>query len=329
MALTNPSSTMTEIVTTTLRNRTGKLADNVSKNNALLMRLKKKGKVKPVSGGRTIVQELEYAENGTFKRYSGYEALNISPSDVFTGAEYNYAQAACAISISGLEMLQNSGENAIIDLLESRIQNAEKTLVNNIALDCYSDGTADGGRQIGGLQLLVDSTPLTGIIGGIDASTTVGSFWRNIAFSSVTDGGTAATSANIQSYMNRVYVQLVRGSDKPDLIVADNNYWRLYLESLQAIQRISSDEMAQAGFDSLKYMSADVVLDGGYGGGAPTNNMFFLNSDYIYFRPHSDRNFTPLGDDRFAVNQDAMVKLIGFAGNMTVSNRRLQGILFA
>jgi hypothetical protein len=327
MTLVNPSSTLTEIVTTTLRNRTGKLADNVTKNNALLNRLKKKGKVKPVSGGRTIVQELEYAENGTFKRYSGYEALNISPSDVFTGAEFNYAQAACAISISGLEMLQNSGENAIIDLLESRIQNAEKTLVNNIAVDCYSDGTADGGRQIGGLQLLVDSTPSTGIVGGIDASTTVGSFWRNIALDATTDGGAAATSANIQSYMNRVYVQLVRGADKPDLIVADNNYWRVYLESLQAIQRIASDEMAQAGFDSLKYMGADVVLDGGYGGGAPTNSMFFLNTDYIYFRPHSDRNFAPLGDDRFAVNQDAMVKLIGFAGNMTVSNRRLQGIL--
>lgn len=327
MPLVNPSSTLTEIVTTTLRNRTGKLADNVTKNNALLNRLKKKGKVKPVSGGRTIVQELEYAENGTFKRYSGYEALNISPSDVFTGAEFNYAQAACAISISGLEMLQNSGENAIIDLLESRIQNAEKTLVNNIAVDCYSDGTADGGRQIGGLQLLVDSTPSTGTVGGIDASTTVGSFWRNIAFDATTDGGAAATSANIQSYMNRVYVQLVRGADKPDLIVADNNYWRTYLESLQAIQRIASDEMAQAGFDSLKYMGADVVLDGGYGGGAPTNSMFFLNTDYIYFRPHSDRNFAPLGDDRFAVNQDAMVKLIGFAGNMTVSNRRLQGIL--
>jgi hypothetical protein len=72
MALTNPSSAMTEIVTTTLRNRSGKLADNISKNNALLYRLKAKGKVKPVSGGRTIVQELAYAENGTFKRYSGW-----------------------------------------------------------------------------------------------------------------------------------------------------------------------------------------------------------------------------------------------------------------
>lgn len=68
MALSNPSATMTEIVTTTLRNRTGKPADNVSKNNALLKRLERKGNVKTVDGGRTIVQELEYAENGTYKR---------------------------------------------------------------------------------------------------------------------------------------------------------------------------------------------------------------------------------------------------------------------
>jgi hypothetical protein len=57
--------------------------------------------------------------------------------------------------------------------------------------------------------------------------------------------------------------------------------------------------------------------------------MYFLNTDYIFFRPHAERNFAPLGDERFAVNQDAMVKLIGFAGNMTVSNRRLQGCLVA
>ena len=326
MALVNPSSTLTEIVTTTLRNRTGELADNVTTNNALLMRLRKKGKIKPVSGGRTIVQELEYAQNGTFKRYSGYEALNISPSDVFTGAEYNYAQAAVAVSISGLEMIQNSGEEAIIDLLESRIENASKTLVNNIALDCYSAGTADGGRQIGGLQLLVAATP-TNKVGGIDASTTVGNFWQNTSFSAVTNGGAPTSSANIVSYMNRVYVQQVRGADRPDLIIGDNNMYRYYLESLQSIQRIGDSEMAEAGFDVLKYMNCDVVLDGGYGGGEVANTMHFLNTDYIYFRPHSERNFEPIGEDRFAVNQDAMVKLIGFAGNMTVSNRRLQAVL--
>jgi len=280
-----------------------------------------------VSGGRTIVQELNYQENGTYKRYSGYEVLNISPSDVFTGAEYNYAQAAVAVSISGLEMLQNSGEEAIIDLLEGRIENAEQTLTNNVALDIYSNGTADGGRQIGGLQLLVSTTPTSGVVGGIDPS--VWAFWRNVFFSGVTTGGAATSTATIQTYMNRVYLQLVRGADAPDLIVADNNFYRFYLESLQALQRIGDEDMAELGFQTLKYMNADVVLDGGFGGGAPTSTMFFLNTKYLFFRPHQDRNFAPLGDERFAVNQDAMVKLVGFAGNMTTSNRFLQGLLAA
>lgn len=320
-----PSPNLTEMVTTTLRNRTGELADNVSKNNALLSRLKKKGKVKPVSGGRTIVQELEYAENSTYKRYSGYETLNIQPSDVFTAAEFDFKQSAVAISISGLEMLQNAGKEQIIDLLAARIKNADRTMINNIALDCYSDGTADGGKQIGGLQLLVSKTPTLGTVGGIDRATWT--FWRNRA--SAPSG--APTSANIQSRMNTLALQLVRGTDSADMIVADTAYYQVYMESLQTIQRVTSDEMAGAGFTSLKYFgagkAADVVLDGGVGGGCPVNTMYFLNTDYIHFRPHTARNFAPIGDDRYAINQDAMVKLIGFAGNMTLSNASLQGVL--
>ena len=320
-----PSPNLSELVTTTLRKRSGKLADNVTENNALLNRLKKRGNVKPVDGGRTIVQELEYAENSTFKRYSGYETLNIAPSDVFTAAEFDWKQAAVAVSISGLEQLQNSGTEKIIDLLESRIKNAERTMMNNLSADCYSDGTADGGKQIGGLQLLVADSPSTGTVGGINRASW--SFWRNVSFDATTDGGAAATASNIQSYMNRVWLQLVRGTDRPDLIIADNNYFRLYWESLQAIQRITSDGMAQAGFSSLKFMDADVVFDGGYGGNAPTNRMYFLNTNYIHLRPHKERNMVPLDPDRFSVNQDAMVKLTAWAGNMTLSNAFLQGVL--
>ena len=319
------SPNLSEIVTTTLRNRSGKLADNVSESTVLLHRLKRKGNVKPVDGGRTIVQELEYAENSTYKRYSGYEMLNIAPSDVFTAAEFDWKQAAVAVSISGLEELQNSGEEKKIDLLESRIKNAERTMMNNMSGDVYSDGTADGGKQIGGLQLLVADSPSTGTVGGINRANY--SFWRNIAQDATTDFGAAASAVNIQSYMNRIWLQLVRGTDRPDLIVADNNYYRLYCESLQSIQRITSDDMAKAGFQSLKYMDADVVFDGGYGGSAPANHMYFLNTQYIHFRPHKDRNMVPLNPDRFSVNQDAMVKLVAWAGNMTLSNAFLQGVL--
>ncbi|MEQ8450884.1 MAG: phage major capsid protein [Alphaproteobacteria bacterium] len=319
------SPNLSELVTTTLRSRTKRLADNVTKSTALLDRLNRRGKVKPVSGGRTIVQELEYDENSTFMRYGGYEALNISPSDVFSAAEYDWKQASVAVTISGLEQIQNAGPEAIIDLLESRIGNAEKTMHNNIGADCYSDGTADGGKQIGGMQLLVSDAPGSDVVGGIPASTWT--FWRNVAFDATTDGGAPASAANIQSYMNQVWVQLVRNSDKPDLIVADNNYWRHYLESLQAIQRIQSVSEASAGFSSLKYMTADVVLDGGFGGSAPTNKMYFLNTDYLFYRPSRDRNMSVEDGERVPVNQDAITRLIFFAGNMTTSNRSLQGVL--
>jgi hypothetical protein len=57
--------------------------------------------------------------------------------------------------------------------------------------------------------------------------------------------------------------------------------------------------------------------------------MWFLNTKYLQFRPHVDRNFVPIGGERQAVNQDAIVKLIGWAGNMTCSGAQFQGVLIA
>lgn len=200
-------------------------------------------------------------------------------------------------------------------------------MVNNIASDCYSTGTASGGKQIGGMQLLVSTTPTSGTVGGIDRATW--SFWQNKKYSGVTDGGAAVSQSNIQQYMNALWVQLVRQTDRPDIIVADNNYWTFYLNSLQAIQRITNISEGQIGFQSLKYMTADVMLDGGYGGAIPSNTMYFVNSNYLFFRPAKDRNFVVQEGERVPINQDAMVKMMLFAGNMTISNAFLQGVLTA
>ncbi|MDB5441095.1 MAG: hypothetical protein JWM33_3522 [Caulobacteraceae bacterium] len=321
-----PSPNLSEIVSTTLRARSGQLADNMTKNNALLYQMKKKGRIKPVNGGRTIVQELNYAENQTYQRYSGYEVLNISPSDVFTAAEFDWKQASVAVTASGLEIdVQNTGKEQVIDLLEARIENAMDSFANNLSADMYSDGTASSGKQIGGLQLLVADDPTTGTVGGINRATW--SFWRNYKFQATSDGGSAASATNIQKFMNQVYLNTSRGTDKTDLILADNSYYQFYLQSLQSIQRITNSEMAGAGFTNLDFMGAPVVFDGGVGGACPANHMYFLNTKYLHWRPHAQRNITPL-DTVQSINQDALVKLVVWAGNMTVSNARLQGVLF-
>lgn len=332
MAFAN--SQISDIIATTIENRSGELADNVSNNNAVLRRLKDKGNVRPFSGGRVIFEELMYNDSNynNTNSYSGYETLNISPNSPISGAQFNIQQYASAVTISGLEILQNSSKEAIIDLMDGRMKVAEAQLMNRIGSDIYLDGTGNSSKNITGLAAAVSSTPSTGTYGGINRASYP--FWSNVAYSGLTDGGAATSATNIQSYMNAVAVQLIRGTDKPDLIVADSNYYKLYLNSLQAIQRVTNETgMGGAGFASLKYfgagMSSDVVLDGGIGAASPANQMLFLNTSYISFRPHKDRNFVPIGGERQAVNQDAVVKLIGWAGNLTCSGAQFQGILIA
>jgi hypothetical protein len=315
-----------DVLTTTIESRTGAIADNVTKNNALLTRLRERGKYRPISGGSTILQELSYQANNTAMYYSGAEVLNISPSDVLSSAQYPIKQAAVAVTINGLEMLQNSGEEQIIDLFDARLDVAEASIENLIATGVYSDGTGSNGKQITGLQAMVVASPSTGIVGGIDRATW--SFWRNQTFDFSSDLGVSASASNIQTGFNQLYAKTSRSSDVVDLILLDNNFWGFFMSSIQNIQRFNgSSKMADLGFVASKYMNADVVLDGGIGGNIPTNTGYFLNSKYLFFRPHTDRNFVAIGDERMSTNQDAIVRLIGWAGNMTASGLQFQGIM--
>jgi hypothetical protein len=335
MAFAN--SDITDIIATTIQNRSGTLADNVTNNNALLKRLKAKGNVKPWSGGNVILQEIMYGDSTTnnTNSYSGYELLNISPNSPISAASFNPKQYAAAISMSGLEMLQNSGKEKMIDLIEGRQSIAEAQLQNRIGGDIYLDGTGNGGKNITGLALAVPDDPTTGTYGGINRATAAFSFWRSQKYSGVTDGGAAVSAANIIPYMTTLALRMVRGTDKPDLYVADSTYFAFYVNALQAIQRVQTEGSGSAGsgFAELKFygggMSADVVCDGGIGSAATAAHMWMLNTNYIFFRPHKDRNFVPIGGERQAVNQDAIVKLIGWAGNMTSSGPQFSGVLIA
>lgn len=255
--------------------------------------------------------------------YSGGEVLDIAASDVLSAAEFDWKQAACAVTATGLEIdVQNVGKEAIIDLLEARIKNAQRTMKNNITNGLYSDGAGTGGKQIGGLQLLVADTPTSGTVGGINRANF--SFWQNKSFDCTTDGGAATTAANIQQYMNTLYLECVRGADKPDLILADSTKYALFWASLQAIQRVNDSKMAEAGFQAVKFAGADVVYEDATG--IPAGNMYFLNTDYIMLRYAPRRLFKPLERVQ-SINQDAIAQLILFAGNMTVSNCSLQGVM--
>ena len=324
MAFAN--SSITDIIATTLESRSRVIADNVTANNALLARLKARGKIKTASGGQYIMQELSFAENPNVGWYSGYDLLPTNAADVISAAQFNWKQAAVPVVISGLEMLKNSGKERIIDLLEARIEVAESTMANLLSAGIYSDGTGTGSKQMDGLQAMCPLDPTAASYAGIDGN--VYAFWKNQVQN-------IANYSTIQADWLALWSSLNRGGDRPDLIASSSGAFNAYVASLQAQHRFTGSASVDAGFQSIKFMDADVVLDGGIyapatvtgATGATTGRAYFLNTKYMFLRPHADRNMVPLSPNkRYAVNQDAEVQILAWAGNLTTNGRQFQGV---
>lgn len=340
--MARPNSNYSDIIATTIESRSKTIADNVTKNNALLMRLKKRGKIKTFSGGHKIIQELSFAENGNAGWYSGYDVLPVAASEVIGAAEFEIKQLAVPVVISGLEQLQNAGPEQMIDLMEERIGVAEATMANFISAGLYSDGVngVGGSRSIVGLEATTPDNTSSGAI----ATGTYGNisrvdyaFWRPYYYDTTAAFSSSLTAdPGIPFALNNTWVKLQRGADRPDLIIMDNLGWVAYVASLQNFQRFTTTDEAGLGFPSLKFMDADVVLDGGIGGfagdetgdGTPdtTGTVYVLNTKYLHYRPHAARNMVPLSPNkRYAVNQDAEVQILAWAGNLTCSGNQFQG----
>ena len=316
-----PNSSYTELITTTLDNYRDELSDNILNHNPLLARLNRKGNVDTATGGAKLLENLMYAENGTFLWYSGYEELDVSSSDVLTSANFDWKQANVNVTMSGLEELQNSGKAAVHNWMKARIRVAEITSKNAIAAALFFSNTENGGKSIGGLQHLVADLPTSGTVGGIDSS--LQSWWRNQFYDFSTESVTAGPTTIVHA-MNEIHRRTLRGTDKVDFWVAGGTYFTYFEESMQPNQRYMAAGKGETGFDSYRYKGGDVFFDEN----CSNTRMYGLNTDYVHFRPHVDRNFITM-KSRQAVNQDATIVPMFFAGNMTVSNRSLQGLILA
>lgn len=317
--MATPSAIFTQMVSTTLRNSATEVADNVSKHNALINRLKKKGNIRNLDGGTEITVPLEYGENNTYQRYGGYDTLNTNASDVITSAKYDWAQIALHVVSSGRELRSNSGKSQMINLVKTKKANVLKTATNNFSVDFYSDGSLP--YQIGGLGNIIQTNG-QGIAGGIDSA--LWGFWRN-KFREI-PGTNAYTKDTILGEMNAIWMALTRGADKPDLITFSHDLFSVYESSQQQIQRYADADMAQAGFQSYKYKTADVIFDDNTNFATNAEKGFFLNTDYLYIFQHKEAQWTE-DEAKKPANQDAIVIPYYWMGNVACSNRSLQGVL--
>lgn len=341
------------LLTTTLAAYRKTLYDQIFKDSAFLAYLRMTDAVKRQDGGERIAIPLMYEDNSTVKTHGGYSTLDTTPQDGLTTAFFEWAEVAGTISISRKEQRQNSGEGRLLNLLESKIKQAEMTmteklngdlLLGTVSSSTFVQDTAEDGSY--GIQPLgyflrkeKATDPTTNDVGNIPGDTY--SWWRHRVGVLGANAGSVSNedfAINVSSYaglkvaLRRMYNYCSRGTGgSPDLVVADQVTFETYENALDTSVRYMNTRMADMGFDTIKLRGATCIWDEKvpdvYSGteAITLGTAFFLNTRFynLVIDSQTDIVTTPFVEPE---NQTAKTAKILFMGNSTVSNLRKLGV---
>lgn len=302
------------LLATTLDKHLPKLEDNAFTATPLMDWLTRSGNVKTYGGGAEIVVPLEYAQNATAASYSGFDTLDVTPQEEATAAVYPWRQFSVSIVVNGLESeIQNAGDEQKIDLVKTKVNNAEKSVIEALAADAFSDGTGNSGKDFYGLDLLVNDETGTATVAGIDCTDPLNTWWR----SDVTDAG--STERDDAEWTTAYYNASNGGIDMPNFAITTQALFEHYEAGLVDQLRFTSNEKADARFMSLEFKGIRIYFDAN----CTSGSTFFLNSEYLYLFKHPSRWLAPTGWKE-AIDKDARYMQLLSAGNLATSNRSRQ-----
>ncbi len=305
------------IATTTLQAIRREMADNIFKANGTTFFLLANGRVEMASGGKRIDEPLNYAVNSTVKSYSGYDKLDVTPTEEFTNAQYNWKQFAGSVSIAGLEELENDGPEAVFNLLRQKVMVAEETMRQHLDEMIHNPITAKAAKDFLGFDEIIEDGGATSTLGGIDRS--ANTFWQN---KRAIAGSGAGDLSNLTSNMRNFYNTCSKGISFPDLLVSPYLEFEAYEDQNSGKLRLSDTRLMDVGFDNLKFKGATWIPNEN----CIASRIYFVNTRYLRIKIHRRRNFVMTAFVR-PHDQDARVGQILVAGNMTCNNSRFQGVL--
>ena len=311
------NSNFDEILATTLKHYSKNLQDNFFKKTPLLFELSKKGRIRMVGGGQSIVEPIMYA-NGDAGAYGAWDQISIAPVDTASAAEYPWRQLYASIAISGIEEAQNSSKEAIINLLEAKIMQAEKTLKQLLNSSLFGDGTGNSGKDFLGLEALIgDETSSVTTVGGIDATTAT--YWRSPVFAPA-----ELTLGAVKHAINSAS----DGADGPKFLVTTQDLYEA-LEDLMSQQVQYEDvEAANAGFKTITvqgipcYWDRDCTADTMYGVDTDTLKLVGHSQRWMKQSPFSQNLASAHATSGASNVVDARYSLITCYGNLVTNERR-------
>jgi hypothetical protein len=158
--------------------------DELYKKVAFLDGVRKAGGVETESGGIKIQRPLSIQEHSTITQLAtGYEPVSLAVNDVLRPAIYDWADFTAPIVVTKKEELENSGEYAIVKIVEARMKSVmgmlrrelnKQVLVGNSAvltsLNTLNGDVAGLGSATGFFEPLAVGSQLNSV-GGVSKAT--------------------------------------------------------------------------------------------------------------------------------------------------------------
>jgi hypothetical protein len=283
--------------------------DELYKKVAFLDGVKKAGGVEVEKGGIKIQRPLSIQEHSTITQLAtGYEPVSLAVNDVLRPAVYDWSDFVAPIVITKREELENSGEYAIVKILEARMKSVmgmlrrelNKQVLTGTSSVLTSLNTLNGDSAAGGvgsatgfLEALAPGTQ-GNTVGGISKATfatTPG--WQN-QFVDIGGGGLAGGSL-APFYDAYIAANSVAPMGDVDHFIMSNALLAAYRDQLFAQERFIDTKTLDGGRMGLAFNGALAEQDPEMGFAcsvAGNVDGYMLNYDGIKLIFHSEGDFS-------------------------------------
>lgn len=298
------------------------IADNITANIKLFYFLNQVGNKEYENGGDNYKFPV-FKELATAQAYTGATVLDTVERDPVTICEFSRKQFSQDITLSGTNLLKNSGndETAIINYIAAQIEMAQEGMKDTLAnaTNGIMSAAADAALGITGIRAMLADSTTTGTYGGLSRATYA--YWRH-------KSDTVSTGFNtdgLQS-MRTLYFDLIRGDESPMIIVMTKasyiNLDRALTGTIQYNQPSPKTTFGDIGFEHINFRGTPVIFDANM----TANRAAFLNLKYVRLLVHRDRDMA-VRDFIAPANQDAIIGRLLWAGNIVCNNLAAQGLL--
>ncbi len=292
-----------DLLSSTLYSIRDSEVDNLYKKVAFLDGVRSAGGVETEPGGIKIQRPLSIQEHSTITQLAtGYEPVSLAVNDVLRPAVYDWCDFTAPIVITKKEEMENSGEYAIVRILEARMKSVmgmlrremnkqilvgDSSVLSSLNTLNGDDGAGGLGSSTGFLEHLI-TTGQNNTVGGISKATFNVAGWTN-QFADA--GGTLAMADLYNIYIAANSV--APSGDISHLIMSEDAFAQ-YRGLLFAQERFIDAQKLDGGRMALAFNGAIAEQDPEMGFAssvAGNTDAYMLNYDGIKLVYHSEGDF--------------------------------------